>query len=414
MQSLDLHYKEPAPNFLEILLYPLVLPIKFIQALNNLIISAIWGELMKGEKDHSPIVTILGAAFFFIGSLYCYKYEEQLDLFVLVFTILIVADKFIMWLAPFLFERSVHVTLIEQQNGLLEWKSTSAKVPRYFNLEQVQDFYVRKQTYQRGFLLDEEVETWELILSFKSSEIPPLEIYESANMSEVQKVAVQLSQKFGLRWSQENELFDKGINSQYAAAPVGGNYTPTFSKEIRFSGSGDNLKIKPRLRIKSMLKIFTKAFKEAGFILFLVILSSFVKRFGKVLAGIYGPTFGVERPEAEVYVVDSIFYFFRAFKPDFDPVDFFELGIAGLFIIFYLFNHLKSRSIVIAGNQCHARNGAKMETFQLDKLKVKVIDPEEKQLLLHDEYNAIVLNNFGTLEDARKVKRFLSSPEQPY
>ena len=55
-----------------------------------------------------------------------------------------------------------------------------------------------------------------------------------------------------------------------------------------------------------------------------------------------------------------------------------------------------------------------METFQLDKLKVKVIDPEEKQLLLHDEYNAIVLNNFGTLEDARKVKRFLSSPEQPY
>lgn len=411
MQSLDLHYREPAPNIFEMLLYPFVLPIKFIQALNNLIISAIWGELMKGEKDHSPLVTLLGAAFFFIGSLYCYKYEAQLDLFVLIFTILIVLDKFITWLAPFMFERAVHVTLKEQENGILEWASTSSKIPRYFKLEQVQDFFVRKQTYQRGFLLEEELETWELILSFKSSDNPPLEMYESSDMSEVQKVAVQLSQKFGLRWSQENELMDSGINSQYTTSPVTGSYTPTFSKEIKFSGSGNNIKIKPKLRIKSMLKIFTNSFKEAGFILFLVILSSFVKRFGKVLAGIYGPTFGVERPEEEVYFVDSIFYFFKAFKPDFDPVDFFELGVAAIFIIFYLFSHFKSRSITISGNQCHARSGSKAETFQLDKLKVKVIDPEDKQILLHDEYNAIVLNNFGTLEDARKVKRFLSSPD---
>ena len=115
MQSLQLKYKEPAPNILEYILYPFLLPIKFIQALNNLLISAIWGELMKGEKDHSPFVTVLGLAFFFIGSLYCYKYEVLLDQLVLIFTILVVADKFIIWLAPFLFERTVKVSLKEQE-----------------------------------------------------------------------------------------------------------------------------------------------------------------------------------------------------------------------------------------------------------------------------------------------------------
>ncbi|MCM8541999.1 MAG: hypothetical protein NE328_17145 [Lentisphaeraceae bacterium] len=412
MQSLQLKYKEPAPNILELILYPILLPIKFLQALNNLLVSAIWGELMKGEKDHSPFVTAMGLAFFFIGSLYCYKYETILDNFVLIFTILVVADKFIIWLAPFLFERTVKVSLKEQENGIIEWKSSSSKIPRYFTLEQVQNFFVRKHTYERGFLLEEEVETWELILRFKSSEIAPLEIYESADMSLVQQVTVQLSQKFGLHWSQENEVADSGRASQYAAGPLSTNYTPTFSKDIKFWTKKDKIKIKPCLNLKVLLKIFSKAFKEAGFILFLVVLSSFVKRFGKVLAGIYGPTFGVERPEEEIYIVDSIFYFFKAFKPDFDPVDFFELGVAVLFIILYMFNHIKSRSIYIKGNQCRAVCGTKRETFQFDKMTIKVIDPEDSQILIHDDTNAIVLDNFGSLEDARKVKRYLSSKQQ--
>ena len=410
MQTLSLKYKEPAPNIFEFILYPLLLPIKFVQALNNLLVAAIWGELMKGEKDHSPFVTVLGLAFFFIGSLYCYKYEELLDKMVLIFTIMVVADKFIIWLAPFLFERTVKVTLAEQENGLIEWKSSSSKIPRYFSLDKVQNFFVRKHTYERGFLLEEEVVTWELILRFKSSQIAPIEIYESSDMSLVQQVTVQLSQRFGLHWNQENEDSDRGITSQFAINPVQGSYNPTFSNDISFYNRKGKIKIKSRLNLKVFFKIFSKAFKEAGFILFLIILSSFVKRFGKVLAGIYGPTFGVERPEEEVYIVDSIFYFFKAFKPDFDPIDFFELGVAALLIIIYMFNHIKSRSVFIKGNVCKAVNGSKRAKFDLDKMKVKIIDPSESQLLLHDDENAIVLSNFGTLEDARKVKRLLSAP----
>ena len=410
MKSLDLHYREPAPNFLEIILYPILLPLKFIQALNQLLVSALWGELMKGERDHSPVVTVLGLAFFFIGSLYCYKYEEQLDTIVLAFTILIIADKFIIWLAPFLFERKVHVTLKEQENGIIEWKSSSAKIPRYFTLDQVQDFYVRKHEYQRGFLLEEEIETWELILSFRSSEIEPLEIFESTDMSEVQNVAVQLSQQFGLEWSQENEMIDSGVKSQYGISPVG-QYTPTFSKDLKFKGKDGNFVIKPKMRLKTYFSIFAKSFREAGFILFLVILASFTKRFGKVLAGIYGPTFGVERPEQEVYFVDSIFYFFKAFKPDFDPVDYFELGVALLLMLLYIFSHFKSRSIVIKGDKCYAKNGSERATFQMSNIKVKLIDPSENQILLHDDQNAIVLNNFGNLEDGRKLKRFMQSSQ---
>ena len=385
---------------------PITWPFKFIQRLNTMLINAIWGELILGKKEESsnPLVIVFGLAFVFIGSLYCYKYEDVLKLVVLVFTVIVLLDKLIIKSFPALFEREVRVVIGDKGQGLRSWQSSEENTERYFSLEQIDKLYIRRHVYQQGFIFDQTLVTWELVLSFKNRKIPPIELYENRDMLAVYQLSQLLSEKFGLPFLAQHE-FSLENTSQITSTPA----QPKLSKSLKLTSYKNNICITSRLTVKKILRIFIESLKESGFVLFVIIFSSFIKRVGYILAGMYGPTFGIDRPPTQTVYVDSIFYFFRAFMPEFDPVNIFELIIAGLLILGYIYSAMIHKELIIGKNFVSVRVGIRNLRLNLHSIDVRIIEGDEVQLIVQDGQNNFLLSDFGNITDAIRIQKLIHS-----
>ena len=82
--------------------------------------------------------------------------------------------------------------------------------------------------------------------------------------------------------------------------------------------------------------------------------------------------------------VDSVFYFFRAFKPDFGWLDYCELAIALALVIVSVFEHYRGRQLKLKQGMLSVCNGCRSENFRRSEVQMSVIDDEACQVLFYD------------------------------
>ena len=95
--------------------------------------------------------------------------------------------------------------------------------------------------------------------------------------------------------------------------------------------------------------------------------------------------------------------------PEFDPVNIFELIIAGLLILGYIYSAMIHKELIIGKNFVSVRVGIRNLRLNLHSIDVRIIEGDEVQLIVQDGQNNFLLSDFGNITDAIRIQKLIHS-----
>ena len=399
MKEISIKYKVHKTFLYYGILKPIFLIFDLLKFLHKSLIKNLWMELIQGQRQPNIFVTLGGAFFFFIGSLYVYKYDNYLDFIILCLVVASSVDFILMRIVHPLYLKE-HEFSLKCVNGEWFYKKGGSKREHIFNPNEMKRLIIREDISQKGIIFEEDIAVWRLFMvsDFQNESIL---IFESENPIETFDMAEEMSRELSLVCPQIDEI--KHNNTQ------GLGLGDSFSKSLIFNQKNQSFSLKQKINFASFLDITKAVFEKSGLLLFIVIVESFTVRLGEVLSYYYGPYLGVEKPYDLVIRFNSILSGLNVFMPNFKTGDYVSMALVSVTLISVIFLKLKSQSITFDQGHLIIKKGNKELSGQLNHIDFKYLANDKVDVFFSKGEESIFLHDFCNHRDLRKLRKLLST-----
>lgn len=353
-----------------------------------------WNELIKGERHSNHLVNLGGFLFFSIGSLYVYKYDNQLDKLIFILVVMTCVDYFFMTVWPALYQREFEAGIRKNEQDQWIYFSEAYDISESFDSTYVKRLVIREITEKHGIIFDQEVSVWQLLMvEDHGSEARVL--YEANDPFDVQSMAAWVSREINLVCPQVDHV---NFTSKRSAGTYG-----KLSRELDLHKNDQGFSVEKKLKGRSLWNLVKDVFDQSGHVLFLLILATITVRIGKFLSFFYGSYFGVQRPDDFVMDFRNLFSTFKVFIPEIKTSDMIEIGLLFITLVCVIISQIKNQKLVVVNGVCYGKNGGKTFEAPLNDIDFSFVPGNKIDILLHRGENEFYLHNFCDQHDLEKI-----------
>ncbi len=401
-----------AKPFYTAFLMPIVLIKRSVQLVRRYIDKTIWSELIQGEKLDNEIFSLILFAIFCLLSVITFRLEKYQTAVIIAFAILWHLDRFLAKQQYFTSKKRILTSLSIGKDNLVLWKMAATNVEtrqQRFHRNNIGHIVI-KSIQVKGGAFDEPIaKAWQVAIVLKDG--TQLLMYEEMRAISALNHAKEIATCFDIPI-----LFadSEGQTSYADPAAHATNSASNFDKRLsqKFNKSNNGIRLNQTVQRWHIFshwtpnhswKFFGKVFHESGFLLFVLLLTRFMSRFGETL-----DTMITYYRANEIIYLDfsGIINFFL--NPSLSAIDLGGIAIATIVMMIRGAQISQVKHIYIDKQKLRfAINAQEIRDFNLPDIEVVVLiskpDPvllicdrdralEVRDLLLEEDYRAMLVN----------------------
>ena len=308
------------------LMFPLVQLKIIFNSLYKSIGQIIWAELIKGKKIDNEITSLILFVIFCILSLIIYYLQNYKDFIFISFIIIWYLDYFFAQNQYFNLKKSVHIKLKQSENS--SHIQYSIKFPNHKNVnhklnsEQIKQIEIIVTEAKGGAFEENMGLIWQCFLMLYNDK--SFLINEGKNPNEILNQAEKFNENFKLNLP---IIFKSSQgNNKYGEFSLNEDMWQDCNT-IRTQINERKYHIYSKWSFGNSWNFLKQVFNESGFLLFVIIMSDFMMKFGSWVNFFIGNYLGWKIPVLNIYSMGEWF------SPKLDLIDIIEIAIGIVIMI---------------------------------------------------------------------------------
>ncbi|WP_019502486.1 hypothetical protein [Pseudanabaena sp. PCC 6802] len=399
------HIPNRSPEFYTKFLMPIVLLKKAVDSVRRYIDRAIWTELVKGEKVDNEILNLVLFIVFCLLSLLTFRLEKYQTSVIILFSCLWYVDRLLAKRRYFHGKERSVTSLTASKDGMVAWTMRSPlEEPRQmrFHRHHLSHIAIRAIRANGGAFDSAIARAWqvELILTDETN----LLMYEEPRAIDAIDRARELADLFEVRIvfrdSEGQRAYADPAIARTSSSMRMASRNPTRNNAVGLTQTAQRWHIFSRWTFGHSWQFFGKVFHESGFLLFTLLLTRFMSRFGEML-----DTLITYYRASEIVYLDfsGIFNFF--FQPNLSWIDWIAVAIATTIAIGRGAQISQVKHVYIDRQKFRfAINRKEIRQFNLPEIEmVLLITQPEPLILICDRDRALEIRDLLREEDYRAM-----------
>lgn len=275
-------------EFYTTFLMPIVLLKKSVDSVRRYIDSIIWSELVKGEKVDNEILNLVLFAVFCLLSLLAFRVEKYHTSVIILFSCLWFVDRVLAKRQHFYAKKRSITSLTMSKDDMLAWKLVSpSEEPRQirFHRHNLSHIAVRAIRVNGGAFDSAITRAWQVEVALTDN--TNLLMYEETRASDAiaraRELADFLDTQIIFRDSKGQSQYADPAIAQASLPPKGTDRKLSISDAVGLNQTAKRWHIFSRWTFAHSWQFFGKVFHDSGFLLFVLLLTRFMSRFGEML-----------------------------------------------------------------------------------------------------------------------------------
>jgi hypothetical protein len=386
-------------------LIPIVLLKKSLDAIRRYIDGAIWSELVKGEKVDNEIFNLILFALFCLISVLTFRLEKYQTSIIILFSFLWYLDRLLAQRQYFYSQKRSTTSLTVSKDDMVAWKMIlPLEEPRQMRFHRHNLSYIAIRSIGvRGGAFDSAIAlAWQVELMLMDE--TNLLMYEEPRAIN----AIDKARELAAFFDTQIIFRDSEGQSQYANPAIARALSSTTitnrklnrNNALGLSQTAKRWHIFSRWTFTHSWLFFGKVLHDSGFLLFTLLLTRFMSRFGEML----DTAIAYYRASEIIYLdFSGIFNFF--FKPNLSWIDWMAVAIATTTIIVRGARISQVKHVYIDKQKFRfAINRKEICQFNLPEIQiVLLIHTPEPLLLICDRDRALEIGDLLREEDYRAM-----------
>lgn len=269
---------------------PIVWLKKGLESIQKYINNVIWSELISGETLDNDFLNLILFIVFCLLSILTYRFQHYHIQIIFVCSIIWYLDKILTQQRYFNSQKKTITSLVHTKDGSLSWSMTSPHGETRqlrFHENNIDYIHIKSTVLMGGAFKETIANAWQVFVCLNDEQ--KLLMYEEFRAIDAINHAIALADRFNIRiefansegcTSYTEEDIHAIINSpnKLDRKVLGNN-----SNSIKLTKTSQNWHIFFYWTINNSWKFFGKVLHDSGFLLFVLIISRFMSRFGEML-----------------------------------------------------------------------------------------------------------------------------------
>jgi hypothetical protein len=386
-------------------LMPIVLLKKSLDSVRRYIDGAIWSELVKGKKVDNEILNLVLFVVFCLLSLLTFRLEKYQASVIILFSCLWYVDRLLAKRQYFYSKKRSVTSLTMSKDDLVAWKMLSPlEEPRQmrFHRHNLSHIAIKSIRVHGGAFDSAIARAWqvELMLTDETNLLMYEEIRVLNAIHRAQELADFFDAQIRFRDGEgQSQYADPAIARSLSATTIT-NRKSTPNNAVGLSQTAKRWHIFSRWTFRHSWLFFGKVLHDSGFLLFTLLLTRFMSRFGEML-----DTLITYYRASEIIYLDfsGIFNFF--FKPNLSWIDWIAVAIATITMVIRGAQISQVKHLYIDKQKFRfAINRKEICQFNLTEIDLVLLIPRpEPVLLICDRDRALEIGDLLREEDYRAM-----------
>jgi hypothetical protein len=391
-------------------LHPLAKVKNYIQLIYDQILSLMWDELMKGENRLDQTANLIVFLIFCVFSFFIYHLGDFNDLviFALVF----------IWFLDYLLARYNYAHHKQYDRILLhrtgkenfKWRQKSRDNRRDFDADfeasEIRHISIVQHQHFGGVFQEPVGFVWRISMELQSG--LTMLLFEEKEIVQAVKKAKKVAKYFKVRLEfPESEIspYYRSGGSVYDSASL---YQEIQSQDVLDVEEKENMyNISSNWSLASIWYYFLTVLKKSGFLLFILIVTAVMYRFGMLINHYIGPKLGLQVPPLHIHL--SFKGVLSIFVPDCEWIDGIEFALAIAIMIYSGLKLMQHRSFNIDRDKIQVQQG-RTKAINLDVSNVeppRYFEAPRPMILLMDHDTAIEIVDLKNEYEYRALWAYL-------
>ncbi len=411
-----MNFQGQIPNqgkqFYTTFLLPIVLLKRSVQSVRRYIDRTIWSELIQGEKVDNEIFNLILFAIFCLLSVITFRLEKYQTAVIIIFAMIWRLDRFLAKQQYFASKKRTTTFLSISKDNMVLWKMVAPNGEtrqQRFHRNNIGHIAIKSIQVNGGAFDEPIAKAWQVAIALKDQ--TPLLMHEELRASHALNHGKELATCFDIPilFTDSEGQTGYGARTEYAASSTS-NYDKGLSRKsiknnnaIRLNQTAQRWHIFSHWTPNHSWRFFGKVFHESGFLLFVLLLTRFMSRFGEMI-----DTLITYYRENEIIYLDFSGIINYILHPSLSAIDLVGIAIATAMMIVRGAQISQVKHIYIDKQRLRfAINAKEICQFNLPEIEVVVLitkpEPvllicdrdralEVRDLLLEDDYRAMFVN----------------------
>jgi hypothetical protein len=380
-------------------MFPLAQLKKIFAQIYSSLLQIIWNELIFGKKIDDEVTNLVLFVIFCVLSLASYYGQNYVETIIIILAIFWNIDYYIAQNQFMAMKPNIQVSL--EGTNVIDYKLKLSKnnIQEYqIDLQQIKYINLKQREIEKGAFQEKIGKIWQMSLINYDQSIYLID--EAKNLSDILQSAQILKNQLNI----PIVFADSLGNNDYAAGYLS-NETWHKPNNIKCRHHNNKWHIYSQWNFQNFWLWLQQILAESGFFLFVLIMSTFMIKFGTWVEFFLSSFLNIQFPILNIYTPQEWF------NPELDLKDGIELTIAMWLMVYRGWQISRKKQIYIDKYFCKFVTGGKQiaqfATKQIES--ILLLNKPQLEILIFDQKKYLILNDFQKKEELQEMVYHLES-----